>query len=113
MHKGDLILFALSGGKKYGLELQEAIVSATGEKFSVGSLYPFLRRLEEGGLIAGKWGGNESPGARRRYYSLTKKGRDEVMKMEKTIAALKGEGCLSKIATERAIASADQVFGGE
>ena len=41
-----------------------------------GSLYPALYRLEQEGLIAGRWeeSGSGRPGPRRRVYRLTGKG---------------------------------------
>jgi DNA-binding PadR family transcriptional regulator len=49
---------------------------ATGDALSVeeGSLYPALHRLEERGLVSGRWSTNET-GRRVRVYSLTRKGR--------------------------------------
>ena len=43
-------------------------------RFRIGSLYPILFRLEDRGLIAGRW--LEKPGERRRrLYRLTPAGR--------------------------------------
>jgi DNA-binding PadR family transcriptional regulator len=67
-----LILSALSAGARYGLEVMER----TG--LSSGTVYPALRRLEAGGLLAGEWeeedrAHNDGRPARR-YYSVTRKG---------------------------------------
>src|SRR5271166_5626358 len=48
--------------------------SAGALSFHVTTIYPLLARLEERGLVTGKW--EERPEQRRRrYYSLTTKGR--------------------------------------
>jgi DNA-binding PadR family transcriptional regulator len=39
-----------------------------------GILYPALRRLEEKGLVRGRWGKTET-GRKARFYTLTKKGQ--------------------------------------
>lgn len=91
MHKSELVLIALLSGDRYGLELKEMIESATGESFKIGSLYPVLARLEEDGLAVSRWGEDDSPGARRRYYSITDKGREVIAQMERAIALLKGD----------------------
>lgn len=43
-------------------------------KFKEGTLYPALHRLEQAGLIIGKWQTLPS-GRQRRYYYITDKGR--------------------------------------
>ncbi|MHC5746586.1 MAG: PadR family transcriptional regulator, partial [Nostoc sp.] len=66
----------------YGLEILKRMNTAS-KKFgrseiTIGSLYPTLKRMEEQGLITGRWGesipGEESGGARRRYYSISADG---------------------------------------
>jgi transcriptional regulator len=71
-----LVLAQIEGRPRHGYEIateierrSEGLVS-----FQIASLYPVLYRLEERGLIVGKW--VESPGQRRRrYYRLTAAGR--------------------------------------
>jgi len=46
-------------------------------KFKEGTLYPALHRLENAGLITGKWQ-LLSNGRPRRYYHITAKGRSKV-----------------------------------
>ena len=43
-----------------------------------GSLYPALYRLEERDMIAGRWGVSDS-GRRAKVYSLTRKGRKQLV----------------------------------
>lgn len=67
----------------YGLDILNRINAANEKlgrrKIGVGSLYPALKRMEQQGLIAGRWGDEEIPdeesgGARRRYYSISADG---------------------------------------
>ncbi len=44
-------------------------------EFKQGTLYPALHKLEEDGLIEGRWGDEETEGPRRKYYHITESGR--------------------------------------
>ncbi len=79
------ILTVLFGNAKgvYGLDVLSRMNTANEKnqrrKIGVGSLYPTLKRLEQKGLVEGRWGddtvaGEGSDGARRRYYTLTADG---------------------------------------
>jgi DNA-binding PadR family transcriptional regulator len=68
----------------YGLDILNRINAANKKigrrTIGVGSLYPALKRMEQQGLIAGRWGDEaiedeESGGARRRYYSISAQGK--------------------------------------
>lgn len=69
-----LVLSALAGGARYGLE----VIDQTG--LSSGTVYPALRRLEADELIRGDWESEEEAhGAgrpARRYYAVTVRGRE-------------------------------------
>jgi transcriptional regulator len=71
-----LILSLLSRKAMYGYEIAATVHRDTDGTFTwrEGSLYPSLHKLEADGLIAGEWEEKES-GRKRRYYSVTKKGR--------------------------------------
>jgi PadR family transcriptional regulator, regulatory protein PadR len=66
----------------YGLDILSRINKANKQtnrrEIGVGSLYPALKRMEQQGLITGRWGesasGEESGGARRRYYAISSEG---------------------------------------
>ncbi|MCI0413040.1 PadR family transcriptional regulator [bacterium] len=79
MKKGSaelLILSLLSARPRHGYEIGKLIELRSKGKlqFRIASLYPMLCRLEDRGMIAGRW--VEKPGERRRrYYRLTGKGR--------------------------------------
>jgi PadR family transcriptional regulator, regulatory protein PadR len=72
-----LVLHLIGQGPSYGNQLMERIAGMTEGVLSVNpnTMYPLLRRLEERGWIEGEW---EHPERRtRRYYSLTRQGREE------------------------------------
>lgn len=66
----------------YGLDILNRINKANKEtnrrEIGVGSLYPALKRMEQQGLVTARWGeealGEESGGARRRYYAISADG---------------------------------------
>ena len=71
-----LVLSLLEDQPRHGYDISKLIHtrSSGALSFHVTSLYPLLYRLEEQGLVAGRW--VEKPEQRRRrYYSLTAKGR--------------------------------------
>jgi PadR family transcriptional regulator, regulatory protein PadR len=71
-----LILSLLDQQARHGYDLCKLIEarSAGALRFHVTTLYPLLYRLEERGLVQGRW--VEKPSQRRRrYYSLTAEGR--------------------------------------
>ncbi len=71
-----LILSLLEDQPRHGYDLGRLIELRSGGrlKFRIASLYPMLCRLEDRGLIAGRW--VEKEGARRRrYYRLKPEGK--------------------------------------
>lgn len=71
-----LVLSFLETRPRHGYEIGKLIdVHSKGRiQFRIGSLYPILCRLEQRGLISGRW--VEKPGERRRrFYRLTRQGR--------------------------------------
>ncbi len=71
-----IILAQLKDHDSYGYEVNKNVVEATDGKLELkeATLYTTFRRLETAGYIASYWG-DETTGARRRYYSLTPPGR--------------------------------------
>ena len=72
-----LVLSLVDARARHGYEIAKLIESRSDGalSFNVASLYPLLYRLEARGLLGGRW--VEKPGQRRRrYYRLTKFGRD-------------------------------------
>jgi PadR family transcriptional regulator PadR len=80
-----LILALVEERPRHGYEIAQLIErrSQGGIRFHVASLYPTLYRLEERGLIEGRW--VERAGVRRRrYYRLTAEGR-KVLKSQRGV----------------------------
>ena len=75
-HTDTIILTQLMRGDNYGYEINKTIQQRTGGQygFKEATLYTAFKRLEAGGLITSYWG-EDGPGARRRYYSITEEGR--------------------------------------
>lgn len=75
-HTDTIILTQLMRGDNYGYEINKTIQQRTGGQygFKEATLYTAFKRLEQNGLITSYWG-EDGPGARRRYYSITDEGR--------------------------------------
>ena len=84
-----VILSRLQNGDTYGYAVIRNIEQESGGVCSLqeGPLYIEFRRMEKEGWIRSYWG-DETVGARRRYYSLTEEGRkrlaDEVRAWHET-----------------------------
>jgi PadR family transcriptional regulator PadR len=84
-----VVLEILSGGQMYGYELSEAIEQRSAEVLTLGkgTLYPLLYNLEAKKLIRGRWEQAES-GRKRRYYSITGKGKEELARQKAQLKEL-------------------------
>lgn len=78
-----MILSILSHGESYGYQIIKNIEDLSGGKWewSEAMLYPVLHRMDADGLIESNWKVMEN-GRKRKYYSLTKKGK-KVLNTEK------------------------------
>jgi PadR family transcriptional regulator len=78
-HLDMIVLAALAAGPAHGYAVIEEIKRRSAGAFDLpeGTIYPVLHRLEEGGLLAGRWMTADS-GRRRRVYSLTRRGEREL-----------------------------------
>lgn len=76
-HTETIVLGILHRGDAYGFEIYNTILERTGERYEIKetTLYSSYKRLEQDGCITSYWG-DETQGARRRYYHLTGKGRE-------------------------------------
>jgi transcriptional regulator len=76
-----LILRTLIFGSQHGQGIARAIQETSGDELLVehGALYPALQRLEERGWISAKWGISDN-NRRARFYTLTKSGREQLVK---------------------------------
>lgn len=74
-HTDTIILAQLLRGDSYGYQINRAIQEKTGGQYELkeATLYTAFRRLEQLGCITSYWG-DETTGARRRYYSVTPAG---------------------------------------
>jgi DNA-binding PadR family transcriptional regulator len=73
-YSSTVILQAVANGYSYGFD----IIDITG--MPGGTVYPALRRLEEGGFLSASWEkpsiARAEPRPPRRYYELTRAGRE-------------------------------------
>lgn len=75
-HTETIILAHLAEKDSYGYEINKSIKEKTKNQYELkeATLYSAFRRLEQGALITSYWG-DETTGARRKYYSITSLGR--------------------------------------
>ena len=75
-HTDTIILKLLMDGDKYGYEISKLIhTNSSGEyELKEATMYSSLKRLEGDGCITSYWG-DETQGGRRKYYRVTKKGK--------------------------------------
>ncbi len=76
-HTDTIILAALLQGDSYGYRINRTLCTLTDGRYELkeATLYTAFKRLEEAGYIRSYWG-DESTGARRRYYAITPPGRE-------------------------------------
>jgi DNA-binding PadR family transcriptional regulator len=76
-HTETIVLGILHLRDMYGFEIYNTILERTAEKYELKetTLYSSYKRLERDGCIVSYWG-DETQGARRKYYSITGKGRE-------------------------------------
>ena len=79
-----LLLAILRNGKKHGYQLALEIEDRSNGlfRFNHGTMYPILHKLEKGKLIKGSWK-SEGPKRKRKYYSITVKGKKYLAVLEK------------------------------
>ena len=84
-----VVLEILSRGPMYGYELSRAIEQRSAEILTLGkgTLYPLLYNLEAKKLVKAKWEESDS-GRRRRYYSITGRGKEELAKQKAQLQEL-------------------------
>jgi DNA-binding PadR family transcriptional regulator len=89
-----VILQAVSNGYLYGFD----IIDITG--VPGGTVYPALRRLEEAGYLVSKWEkqsiSQAEPRPQRRYYELTRAGREALSEAVKRYRLLDQTGLSKK-----------------
>ncbi len=85
-----IILAQLLEGDSYGYVINKSILCKTERQYELkeATLYTAFRRLEEAGCICSYWG-DETTGARRKYYSITELGRDSYIQRKQEWNAAK------------------------
>ena len=75
-HTDAIILGHLLYKDSYGYEINKSILHQSDHRYELkeATLYTAFKRLEDAGYIAAYWG-NETTGARRKYYTITQAGR--------------------------------------
>ena len=75
-HTEAIILSHLLEQDSYGYQINKEIMKKTNNAYELkeATLYSAFRRLEQAGSIRTYWG-DETVGARRRYYAITEDGR--------------------------------------
>ena len=78
-HTETVILAQLLSGDSYGYQINKQVSGLSGGAFELkeATLYTAFRRLEAAGCIRSYWG-DETSGARRRYYAITDAGREKL-----------------------------------
>lgn len=74
-HIDTIVLSLLSGGDRYGYEICRLVREKSGGEYELKepSMYSTIRRLETQKLLEAYWG-DETQGARRKYYRITPSG---------------------------------------
>ena len=79
-YTGLFVLQALAQGHRFGFDIMEVT------RLPSGTVYPALRRLETLGLVRSDWEtdqeARDNARSRRRYYELTKTGREQLVEAE-------------------------------
>lgn len=86
----DLLILSLLNDKDgYGYEISKAIKEKTEGSFEMqeATLYLSLKRLEKNGAISSYWG-SESQGGRRKYYTITELGKEQLQQFTKDWAQM-------------------------
>lgn len=76
-----LLLSQIAQKDTYGFEIVKSLQTKSNNlyKMSEGTLYPALQRLEYKEYLKSYWVNSET-GGRRKYYSITEKGKQELIK---------------------------------
>ncbi|MEG1107675.1 MAG: PadR family transcriptional regulator [Oscillospiraceae bacterium] len=76
-HTETIILALLLHRDSYGYEILKTIIEKGDGVLDIkdATIYTAFKRMEKEELITTYWGGEDN-GARRKYYSITEKGRD-------------------------------------
>lgn len=81
-HTDSIILALLQEKDSYGYEINKTIAETSNGRYELkeATLYTAFKRLEDMGWISSYWG-DQSIGARRKYYTITTQGMQAYRKM--------------------------------
>ncbi len=73
-----VILKVLYEGDRYGFDLIKQINTRSNGQWEIkqSTVYACLKRLEKQGFVSSYWDSSESAGGRRKYFSLTERGKE-------------------------------------
>ena len=76
-HTDTVVLSVLRLADSYGYEIHKSIIDKLGGQYELkeATLYSSYKRLEADGYITSYWG-DETLGSRRKYYSITDRGKE-------------------------------------
>ncbi len=76
-HIDTIILRLLADRDQYGYGITRLVLERSGHLLELkeATMYSSLKRLEKNGYITSYWG-DETQGGRRRYYHITRSGRE-------------------------------------
>lgn len=82
-HTETIILAHLIKKDSYGYEINRSIKEKTSNEYELkeATMYCAFKRLEENGFITSYWG-DETSGARRKYYRITEIGKCTYQKLK-------------------------------
>ena len=90
MLKGTLegcILAIISQNETYGYEISQQLEQYGFGKIVEGTIYPLLLRLEKNGMVIATYRQSDV-GPKRKYYSLTEKGNEEMKRFQQSYEEL-------------------------
>lgn len=78
-----LVLKLLEKEEKYGYQIISELKERSSDRFLLkeGTLYPILYRLEDDGLVESKWSGAQGKKVPRKYYAITREGRQALVQI--------------------------------
>ena len=87
----ELILLCVVEEEIYGWIISKKLELSTGKKFSFGTLYPTLNRLEERGFLSSslKVSIENKTEIPKKYYAITDKGKEALEKMDQYRMSIK------------------------
>ncbi|WP_411842486.1 PadR family transcriptional regulator [Salinicoccus sp. HZC-1] len=72
------ILALIAEGETYGYKITEKLKEKQFPDISEGSIYPVLLRLSKKGYVSTRMVKSETGGPKRKYYSISNKGKKEL-----------------------------------